>query len=66
MGHNRVFMHREISELFGCVHCFVFPVKHADHHFLLSGDTDGAILLWELSLADKKVHFWSLLFLNFF
>lgn len=62
MGHGRIFIHRDISDLCGCVHYFVFPVKHADHHFLLSGDTDGAILLWQLSLADKKVHFLSHIF----
>lgn len=26
-----------------------------ERHYLLSGDADGTILLWELTLADKKV-----------
>jgi hypothetical protein len=34
---------------------FFFAAKQLDRHYLLSGDTDGAIILWELTLADKKV-----------
>jgi elongator complex protein 2 len=26
-----------------------------ERHYLLSGDADGAIILWELSLLDRKV-----------
>lgn len=33
----------------------VFTAKHLERHYLLSGDTDGVIILWELSLVDKKV-----------
>ncbi|KAL7240340.1 hypothetical protein ACSBR2_006067 [Camellia fascicularis] len=33
---------------------FAFKAKNLELHFLLSGDADGAIILWELSLADKK------------
>ncbi|KAH6763057.1 elongator protein 2 [Perilla frutescens var. hirtella] len=33
---------------------FAFKAKNLERHYLLSGDADGAILLWELSLADKK------------
>ncbi|KAG6757723.1 hypothetical protein POTOM_038045 [Populus tomentosa] len=33
---------------------FAFKAKQLDRHYLLSGDTDGAIILWELTLADKK------------
>lgn len=33
----------------------MFSVKNAEHHFLLSGDTDGAIILWEFSVADREV-----------
>lgn len=29
--------------------------KHFERHFLLSGDAEGAIILWELCLEDKKV-----------
>jgi len=35
-----------------------------EQHYLLSGDADGAIILWELSLADGKVRvLWLLFFL---
>lgn len=33
---------------------FAFKAKQLDRHYLLSGDTDGAIILWELTLAVKK------------
>ncbi|KAA8529106.1 hypothetical protein F0562_034095 [Nyssa sinensis] len=33
---------------------FAFKAKQLERHFLLSGDADGAIILWELSLSDKK------------
>ncbi|XVF02220.1 hypothetical protein REPUB_Repub04eG0156800 [Reevesia pubescens] len=33
---------------------FAFKAKHLERHYLLSGDADGAIILWELSLADNK------------
>lgn len=33
---------------------FAFKAKHLERHYLLSGDTDGVIILWELSLVDKK------------
>lgn len=33
---------------------FAFREKQLERHYLLSGDADGVILLWELSLADKK------------
>ncbi|KAJ0095654.1 hypothetical protein Patl1_15093 [Pistacia atlantica] len=33
---------------------FAFKVKHLEHHYLLSGDADGVIILWELSLSDGK------------
>lgn len=36
----------------------VFPLssaKNMERHYLLSGDADGAIMLWELSLIDQKV-----------
>lgn len=33
---------------------FAFKAKQWERHFLLSGDASGAIILWELSLADKK------------
>lgn len=36
--------------------CFLFPpAKNLERHYLLSGDADGTIFLWEFSLADKKV-----------
>ncbi|XP_010279373.1 PREDICTED: elongator complex protein 2 [Nelumbo nucifera] len=31
-----------------------FKVQHLEQHFLLSGDTDGVIILWEFSLKDRK------------
>jgi hypothetical protein len=34
---------------------FLLAAKQLDRHYLLSGDTDGAIILWELTLAVKKV-----------
>ncbi|KAL8531749.1 hypothetical protein ACS0TY_008377 [Phlomoides rotata] len=33
---------------------FAFKAKNLEAHYLLSGDADGTILLWELSLSDKK------------
>ncbi|KAG8382847.1 hypothetical protein BUALT_Bualt05G0121000 [Buddleja alternifolia] len=33
---------------------FAFKAKHLERHYLLSGDADGIIFLWEFSLADKK------------
>ncbi|EOY00048.1 Elongator protein 2 isoform 1 [Theobroma cacao] len=33
---------------------FAFKAKHLQQHYLLSGDADGVIILWELSLADNK------------
>lgn len=33
---------------------FAFKAKNLERHYLLSGDADGTILLWELTLADKK------------
>lgn len=33
----------------------MLAAKQLQHHFLLSGDADGAIILWELTLADRKV-----------
>lgn len=36
-------------------YCCLSTEKQLERHYLLSGDADGVILLWELSLADKKV-----------
>ncbi|XP_047181257.1 elongator complex protein 2 isoform X1 [Vigna umbellata] len=33
---------------------FLFKAKQLEKHYLLSGDADGAIILWELSLVDGK------------
>ncbi|KAL7110624.1 hypothetical protein ACP275_05G037800 [Erythranthe tilingii] len=33
---------------------FAFKAKNLERHYLLSGDADGTILLWELSLVDNK------------
>ncbi|KAL3830857.1 hypothetical protein ACJIZ3_019659 [Penstemon smallii] len=33
---------------------FAFKAKNLERHYLLSGDSDGAIFLWEFSLVDKK------------
>ncbi|KAI4357741.1 hypothetical protein L6164_001672 [Bauhinia variegata] len=33
---------------------FAFKAKELERHYLLSGDADGAIILWELSLVDGK------------
>ncbi|KAG6396598.1 hypothetical protein SASPL_142751 [Salvia splendens] len=33
---------------------FAFRAKNFERHYLLSGDADGEILLWEFSLADKN------------
>ncbi|XP_052187549.1 elongator complex protein 2 [Diospyros lotus] len=33
---------------------FAFKAKHLERHFLLSGDAEGVIILWELSLLDKQ------------
>jgi len=45
---------------------FVYTAKELELHYLLSGDADGAIILWELSLVDGKVHHVSLFFSTFF
>lgn len=34
-----------------------FAAKHLDRHYLLSGDTDGVIILWELSTKSNNVKF---------
>lgn len=39
---------------------FAFKAKQLQHHFLLSGDAGGAIILWELTLADRKWRYVSL------
>ncbi|GLT69201.1 hypothetical protein SLA2020_413700 [Shorea laevis] len=33
---------------------FAFKAEQLERHYLLSGDADGAIILWELSLLDRK------------
>ncbi|EYU30015.1 hypothetical protein ABFS82_05G036400 [Erythranthe guttata] len=33
---------------------FAFKAKNFERHYLLSGDADGTILLWEFSLVDNK------------
>ncbi|KAJ7954147.1 elongator complex protein 2-like [Quillaja saponaria] len=33
---------------------FAFSAKELERHYLLSGDADGAIILWEFSLIDRK------------
>lgn len=33
---------------------FAFKAKHVERHYLLSGDAEGLIILWELSLSDGK------------
>ncbi|KAF5751893.1 putative nucleotide binding protein [Tripterygium wilfordii] len=33
---------------------FAFKAKQIERHYLLSGDADGSIILWEFSLVDKK------------
>ncbi|CAF2054624.1 BnaCnng34390D [Brassica napus] len=33
---------------------FAFKAKHLDRHYLLSGDTDGVIILWELSTNSNN------------
>ncbi|CAM9001138.1 unnamed protein product [Rhodiola kirilowii] len=33
---------------------FAFKAKDLDKHFLLSGDAEGVIILWELSVLDRK------------
>ncbi|KAL8142019.1 hypothetical protein V2J09_015051 [Rumex salicifolius] len=33
---------------------FAFQAKELNQHYLLSGDTDGVLILWEYSLIDKK------------
>jgi hypothetical protein len=45
---------------------FVYTAKELELHYLLSGDADGAIILWELSLVDGKVHHVSFFFFTFF
>ncbi|KAH0664740.1 hypothetical protein KY285_025946 [Solanum tuberosum] len=34
---------------------FAFKAKQLEQHFLLSGDAEGVIILWEYSLVDAKV-----------
>ncbi|PIA63732.1 hypothetical protein AQUCO_00201226v1 [Aquilegia coerulea] len=31
-----------------------FKVQHLENHYLLSGDANGAIIVWEFSLKDRK------------
>ncbi|WCJ24465.1 Elongator complex protein 2 [Euphorbia peplus] len=33
---------------------FAFRADHLEQHYLLSGDSQGVIILWELSLSDRK------------
>lgn len=33
---------------------FAFKAKHFERHYLLSGDAEGAIILWELSVLEGK------------
>ncbi|XP_057481301.1 elongator complex protein 2-like isoform X1 [Actinidia eriantha] len=33
---------------------FAFKAKELEQHYLLSGDASGAIILWKLSIPDKK------------
>lgn len=33
---------------------FAFKAKEMERHFLLSGDADGVIILWEFSILEKK------------
>ncbi|KAG2709427.1 hypothetical protein I3760_05G238900 [Carya illinoinensis] len=33
---------------------FLFKAKQLERHYLLSGDADGVIILWELCLLDRK------------
>ncbi|KAK4260777.1 hypothetical protein QN277_003850 [Acacia crassicarpa] len=33
---------------------FAFRAKQLEQHYLLAGDADGAIVLWEMSLSDGK------------
>ncbi|PKI59817.1 hypothetical protein CRG98_019823 [Punica granatum] len=33
---------------------FAFRAKNMERHYLVSGDADGAIMLWELSIIDQK------------
>lgn len=33
---------------------FAFRAKHLSQHYLLSGDANGAIILWECSLPERK------------
>ncbi|KAF8084367.1 hypothetical protein N665_0720s0002 [Sinapis alba] len=33
---------------------FAYKAKHLDRHYLLSGDTDGIIILWELSTLNNN------------
>ncbi|CAI0447361.1 unnamed protein product [Linum tenue] len=34
---------------------FAFRAKKLESHYLLSGDSDGVIILWGMTLADRKV-----------
>ncbi|CDY16507.1 BnaA08g02600D [Brassica napus] len=34
---------------------FAFKAKDLDRHYLLSGDTDGIIIIWELSTVNNNV-----------
>ncbi|XP_065881280.1 elongator complex protein 2 [Euphorbia lathyris] len=33
---------------------FAFRANHLEQHYMLSGDSDGVIILWEVSLAERK------------
>lgn len=33
----------------------LFAAKDLDRHYLLSGDTDGIIIIWELSTVNNNV-----------
>jgi len=33
----------------------LYSAKELEKHYLLSGDADGAIILWEFSLLERKV-----------
>lgn len=33
---------------------FAFKARHLERHYLVSGDAEGALILWELSITEKK------------
>lgn len=41
-----------------------FTAKHLGRHYLLSGDANGAIILWELSNTERQVVTFELFFLS--